>query len=296
MGGLPTQIAEKGADEKGKLLFLVNWLISVSKQFTVVRRGNGMFYWPAAHEERMRIAVVSDIHSNLEALEAVLAHAANQGVDRYVSLGDVVGYGASPNECIDLLRSLPDCSCLLGNHDAAVLGIPNNMKPDARKVIAWTRTLLTRSNMRFLQEMEDLLKWESISFCHSNPYRPRNWYYVSEKAYITRSFARSKAKILFVGHTHVPVAITRKNFFCMYIRAPQHTMVVPAAELNRQIFNAGSVGQPRDGDPRASYLIYDTKRKIIEFYRVAYNFQRAGEKILAAGLPEMYAHRLVNGL
>lgn len=244
----------------------------------------------------MRVAVFSDIHSNLEALEAVLDHALGQKVDRYVCLGDVVGYGANPNECIDLIKSLPDCPCLLGNHDAAVLGIPNNMRNDARRVILWTREILTDRNMCFLKEMEDLIKWDNISFCHSNPYRPRNWYYISEKTYISSSFARSKAKILFVGHTHVPIAITRKNFFCVYIRSPRHTMVVPAAELNRQIFNTGSVGQPRDGDPRASYLIYDTDKKVIEFYRVAYDFVKAGEKILAAGLPENYAHRLVSGL
>jgi len=244
----------------------------------------------------MRIAVFSDIHSNLEALEAVLDHAFLQKADRYVCLGDVVGYGANPNECIELLRSLPDCPCLLGNHDAAVLGLPGNMKREAHRVIVWTRAVLTKSSLWFLKEMEDLIKWGNISFCHSNPYRPRNWYYVSEKTYITSSFARSKAKILFVGHTHVPVAITRKNFFCVYLRSPQHRMVVPVAERNRQIFNTGSVGQPRDGDPRASYLIYDTDRKVIEFYRVVYDFERAGEKILAAGLPEIYAQRLINGL
>ncbi len=243
----------------------------------------------------MRIAVFSDIHSNLEALEAVLDHALGQRVDRYVCLGDVVGYGASPNECIELLRSLPNCPCLLGNHDAAVLNIPNNMKPDARKVIAWTRKILSKPGLWFLKEMEDLVKWDDISFCHSNPYKPRNWYYISEKTYISSSFARSKAKILFVGHTHVPIAITRKNFFCIYIRSPRHSMVVPVAELNRQIFNAGSVGQPRDGDPRASYLIYDTEKQVIEFFRIAYDFERAGAKILAAGLPEIFARRLENG-
>ena len=244
----------------------------------------------------MRVAVFSDIHSNLEALEAVLEHSFQQRADRYVCLGDVVGYGANPNECIELLQSLPDCACVLGNHDAAVLGIPSNMKPDARRVIIWTREILTKNSVFFLEEMEDLIKWDNISFCHSNPYRPRNWYYVSEKTYISSSFARSKAKILFVGHTHVPVAITRKNFFCIYIRSPEHTMVVPAAELNRQIFNGGSIGQPRDGDSRASYLIYDNDKQVIEFYRVAYDFVRAGDKILAAGLPEMYAKRLVDGL
>ncbi len=244
----------------------------------------------------MRVAVFSDIHANLEALGAVLEHASRQSVDRYVCLGDVVGYGANPNECIELLQSLPECPCVLGNHDAAVLGIPTNMKADARRVILWTREILTENSMWFLTKMEDLIKWDNISFCHSNPYRPRNWYYVSEKTYISSSFARSKAKILFVGHTHVPVAITRKNFFCMYIRSPQHSMVVPVAETNRQIFNGGSVGQPRDGDPRAAYLIYDSARHVVEFHRIAYDFKTAGEKILAAGLPEIYAHRLVNGV
>jgi len=244
----------------------------------------------------MRIAVFSDIHSNVEALRAVLQHAGERKVDHYVCLGDVVGYGANPVECIELLQSLPECPCVLGNHDAAVLGIPSSMKPDARKVIDWTKETLSGPVLNFLQKMEDTIKWGNITFCHSNPYRPRHWYYVSEKTYISSSFARSKAKLLFVGHTHVPVAITRKNFFCIYIRSPEHSMVVPAAQLNRQIFNCGSVGQPRDGDPRASYLIYDDRRSVIEFYRIEYDILRATEKILAAGLPEIYAKRLMNGL
>jgi predicted phosphodiesterase len=244
----------------------------------------------------MRVAVFSDIHANLEALEAVLSHAGQQRIDRYVCLGDVVGYGANPNECIEKLRTLTDCTCLLGNHDAAVLGIPINMKQDARQAINWTREVLTKTSWLFLKEMQDLVKWQDIFFCHSNPYRPRNWYYVSEKTYISSSFARSKAKILFVGHTHVPVAITRKNFFCVYIRSPQHFMTVPAAELNRQIFNCGSVGQPRDGDPRASYLIYDDQRRVIEFYRVDYDYLIPAGKILDAGLPVAFAMRLADGL
>ena len=244
----------------------------------------------------MRVAIFSDIHANLEALEAVLLHTGQQRVDRHVCLGDVVGYGANPNECIERLRALPDCSSLLGNHDAAVLGIPINMRREARQVIDWTRTILGPSALQFLEEMQDVIKWQDVFFCHSNPYRPRRWYYVTEKTYISSSFARSKAKLLFVGHTHVPVAITRKNFFCVYVRSPQHSMVVPAAELNRQIFNCGSVGQPRDGDPRASYLIYDDHLRVIEFYRVAYDFQRTAEKILAAGLPKAFAVRLADGL
>lgn len=243
----------------------------------------------------MRTAVLSDIHANLEAFEAVVSHAEKQKVDSYVCLGDVVGYGANPNECIEILESL-SCPCVLGNHDAATLKIPINMKPDSRMVINWTRQILSGASFTFLQQMKDVIYDGNVTYCHSNPYRPRNWYYVAEKAIISSSFARSRAKILFVGHTHVPAAITRKNFFCVYVRSPAHFTVVPVAETNRQIFNSGSIGQPRDGEPRASYLIYDRLKNQIEFYRISYNIGRAAEKILQAGLPEIFAKRLFSGL
>lgn len=244
----------------------------------------------------MRIAIFSDIHSNLEALQAVLDHTFQRDADKHVCLGDVVGYGADPNGCLDLLRSLPHCPAVLGNHDAAVLGLPIAMGRESRQVIDWTKRNLSVPNLRYLQNMQDVIRWDKILFCHSNPYRPRNWYYIAERNYITASFGRSRAKIVFVGHTHVPVAITRKNFFCVYIRDPLHHMTVPAAECNRQIFNCGSVGQPRDGDVRASYLIYDTGRQRIEFYRVDYDYTAAGRKIIDAGLPEMFARRLTDGI
>ena len=243
----------------------------------------------------MRTAVISDIHANLEAFEAVLYHAGKVGVDNYVCLGDVVGYGANPSECIEILQSLP-CSTVLGNHDAAVLDIPINMGRDGRRVINWTRLNLSRAEIFFLESMEDIIHDGEVCYCHSTPYKTRSWYYVAEKTYISSSFARSKAKLLFVGHTHVPIAITRKNFFCIYLRSPEHSTVVPVAEINRQIFNGGSIGQPRDGDPRASYLIYDSTKKQVEFYRVSYNIGRAAEKILEAGLPEGFAKRLFSGL
>lgn len=243
----------------------------------------------------MRTAVLSDIHANLEALEAVLYHAQRQEVHSYVCLGDVVGYGASPNECIEILDSL-SCPSVLGNHDAAVLDIPINMSQDGRKVINWTRENLSPASFAFLRRMEDLIHDGVVSYCHSNPYKPRNWYYIAEKTYISSSFARSKAKILFFGHTHVPVAITRKNFFCVYMRSPEHSTVVPVAEINRQIFNGGSIGQPRDGDSRAAYLIYDHEKSQIEFYRISYNIGCAAEKIMQAGLPENFAKRLFSGL
>lgn len=244
----------------------------------------------------MRVAVFSDIHANLEALESFFAHASSRQVDSFMCLGDIVGYGADPNACIDLLRSTTDIGFILGNHDHAAISPAYSMGGDARLAIQWTKKTLTEGNIDFLKTMEISRKWGDVLYCHANPYRPLEWYYVEEREYITRSFARSKAKILFIGHTHVAAAITRKNFFCVYVRMPQDHTVVPAAELNRQIFNCGSIGQPRDGDPRASYLIYDSARQIVEFHRVVYDTEKAAAKILAAGLPASLALRLATGL
>jgi len=244
----------------------------------------------------MRVAVFSDVHANLEALEAFFEHAAGRQIDSFMCLGDIVGYCADPNACIELLRSVENIGFILGNHDHAAVSQAYCMGGDARRAIQWTKAKLTDSNLEFLKSMEISRKWGDVLYCHANPYRPLEWYYVEEREYIARSFARCKAKILFIGHTHVAAAITRRNFFCIYIRMPQDHTVVPVAELNRQIFNCGSVGQPRDGDPRASYLVYDSDRNLVEFYRVAYDIDKAAAKILSAGLPESLALRLAEGL
>jgi len=244
----------------------------------------------------MRIAVFSDVHANLEALEAFFSHAFARRIDSFMCLGDIVGYGADPNPCIDLLRSVTSIDFVLGNHDHAACGSSYSMSGDAMRAIKWTKENLTKENVAFLKTLGACRNWGEALYCHANPYRPLEWYYVEEKEYIARSFARSKAKILFIGHTHVPAAITRLNFFCTYMRMPENHTVVPAAELKRQIFNCGSIGQPRDGDPRASYLIYDTDRQAVEFCRVAYDIDSAAAKIIAAGLPESLASRLAMGL
>lgn len=244
----------------------------------------------------MRIAVFSDVHANLEALEAFLEHASSRRVDRFMCLGDIVGYGADPNGCIELLRSVGDIDFVLGNHDHAAAGASYSMGGDAQQALQWTKATLTARNIVFLKTLEASKSWGDVLYCHANPYSPLDWYYVEEKEHISQSFARSKAKTLFIGHTHVAMAITRKNFFCVFLHTPQNDTVVPAAELNRQIFNCGSIGQPRDGDPRASYLIYDTVRQVVEFQRVAYDCEKAAAKIVAAGLPESLALRLAKGL
>ncbi len=243
----------------------------------------------------MRIAVFSDVHANQEALKAFMNHAARRRIDQYVCLGDIVGYGANPNRCIALLQTLPGICFILGNHDSAAVGHISNMNGDANTVMAWTRQRLSWTNLAFLKKMAVVIKQDNLFFCHATPYNPLTWSYIAQRDIISKTFARTSAKIVFAGHTHAPSAITRKNFFCVYVKAPLNHCVIPAATQKRQIFNCGSIGQPRDGDPRASYLIYDTKKQMIEFHRVAYDHDTAAQKIMDAGLPPSLAMRLLTG-
>lgn len=244
----------------------------------------------------MRIAVFSDVHSNVEALQAFIEHASYQRINHYMCLGDIVGYGANPNACIRLLQTLPGVNFIVGNHDNAAMGGTHTMGANAAQALLWTRMRLSAESHAFLKNMKETIKKGNLFFCHANPCGIADWYYISKKTFISRTFFLTRAKILFAGHTHSAAMITRKNFLCVYIRKPESGSVVPAASLNRQIFNCGSIGQPRDGDPRASYLIYDTREKVVEFHRVAYDHEGAAKKIKAAGLPEALALRLALGV
>lgn len=246
----------------------------------------------------MRMAIFSDIHGNQEAFEAFIAHSSAFHVDQYICLGDIVGYGANPNECIAMLRSLPDFRCVLGNHDAVAAEetFPYDMNRDAARAILWTMETLSRENTDFLKGIRPTLKIENMLFCHANTYQPLEWYYVNTREYAARSFARTKEKLLFIGHTHISSIITRKNIFSILFESPRKNKAVAEDASKRQIINCGSIGQPRDGDPRLSYIIYDAEEKMIEFYRVDYDFEKAAEKIKSAGLPVSLALRLLKGL
>lgn len=244
----------------------------------------------------MRIAVFSDVHANLEALQGFFEHVALKQVDRYIYLGDLVGYGANPNQCIRLIQTLPGIQLILGNHDSAVSGDPYRFNGDAGFALKWTQERLSKTNVAFLKGLRENVRKGELFFCHANPFGRSDWYYISEKASISRTFFKSRAKILFAGHTHTAAAITKKNFFCTYIRRTADGVVVPTAHLRRQIFLCGSVGQPRDGDCRGSYLIYDTDRQCVEFCRFTYDHELAAKKILAAGLPKTLAERLSTGV
>lgn len=245
----------------------------------------------------MRLAVFSDIHANYEALQAVVDDLKNQKVDRYVCLGDIIGYGANPNECIDLVRSLPNVIVILGNHDAAVIWgtTPFGMSKAAQEVIFWSMERLTEENLTFIKDLEPTRVMGDMIFSHANPYNPKAWRYVNSRKYAARTFAKTGNRLVFIGHTHRPMVITRQNFFQISFEEPEPFTLYTVNSKNRQIYNCGSIGQPRDGKPLACYLIFDTRTRQLTYRRIDFDHQKAAAKILAAGLPASLAKRLAKG-
>ncbi|BCO10616.1 metallophosphatase family protein [Desulfolithobacter dissulfuricans] len=246
----------------------------------------------------MRLAVFADIHANLEALVAVLDDAAGRHVHRYFCLGDIVGYGPDPNGCIELVRSLPRANCLAGNHDAAVTWrySPYNMNRKATEAIFWTMDQLTKKHSDFLEDLPLILPMGDMLFAHANPYNPGAYRYVLSSKYALRSFRATRARLLFVSHTHRPMIITRKNFFQVEFFEPQGEITCSLNPEKRHIINCGSVGQPRDRDPRACYCILDTRKNTLEFRRVEYDIGQTAKKIQRIdGLSDTLVQRLLQG-
>jgi diadenosine tetraphosphatase ApaH/serine/threonine PP2A family protein phosphatase len=245
----------------------------------------------------MRLALLSDIHSNLEALDAVLDDARARGVHRYTCLGDLVGYGANPNECIERLRSLRNINFILGNHDAAAtwMSSPYIMNKDAADAILWTMDQLAPEHVAFLKGLRPTFGMNNLLFAHANPYNPMAWRYVNSRKYAVRSFNSNKARLVFIGHTHLPELITKQSWFRIRFQPHNDSCTISVNGARRMIVNCGSIGQPRDKNPAACYLIYDTRRETIDFVRVAYNHERTARKILRVGLPGIMARRLAKG-
>lgn len=239
----------------------------------------------------MRILVFSDIHSNLTALEAVLAAAGN--VDAYWCLGDLVGYGPDPNECIARVRELPKLVCVRGNHDAATLGAvdQNTFNHEASLAITWTKRNLNAESQEFLQGLDEKLVIGDITLVHGSPRNPV-WDYIMDYMTALRMFQFFDTRICLVGHTHVPAIWTESE---------NETPRIPVMDyqktkiLGKTILNPGSVGQPRDHDPRASFAIFDPDESIWELRRVPYNIQEVQSRIKKSGLPWRHALRLSEG-
>jgi predicted phosphodiesterase len=239
----------------------------------------------------MKIALFGDIHANWEALETVLADADEQGCNSYVCLGDVVGYNADPVRCLEKIREM-GCPVVKGNHDEDAGGEHSleMMNPTAAEALQWTRDQLTAEQREWLARMRMVRQVEDFTIVHSTLDQPNVWNYVTNKFDAMSNFSYQFTQVCFHGHTHVPRVFVRGT------RVQEVTPDSVAIEPGMKYFiNAGSVGQPRDGEWKASYCIYDTENKIVTFRRLEYDIETTQKKILAAGLPKILADRLSQG-
>ncbi len=239
-----------------------------------------------------RYAILGDIHANWEALTAVLADAEEHGVTKYVCVGDIVGYNASPSECMAKIREL--CSVIVrGNHDHYVSHDEclEDFHPLAANVIEWTRSQLSKEEVQYLRNLKLTHVIDGFTVVHSTLDMPEKWGYVFDGLEAEANFNYQTSSVCFHGHTHVPVIYERLNRVTI-----RRDFTDFRTTLGMKYFiNTGSVGQPRDGDPRASYIIYEPRSRQGELRRVSYDIATAQEKIRAAGLPERLAKRLEYG-
>src|SRR5258706_2755383 len=243
----------------------------------------------------MRVLVISDIHANLTALEAVLKDAGT--TDEVWCLGDMIGYGPNPNEVIERLRGLPNLACcMLGNHDVAILGEMDFavFNTEARKSLVWQQQSVTPENLKYLRSLpqETLVKGQ-VTLAHGSPRDPV-WEYILNTLIARMNFEAFETPYCFVGHTHI------QCYFQLDLANDRISLEVPAVNQPvslspRAILNPGSVGQPRDRDSRASYAIYDSEAETWEPCRVAYDIESVQKLIRAAGLPDKHAARLAEG-
>lgn len=239
----------------------------------------------------MKYAILGDIHANYEALEAVLEDAGKQGVTNYLCLGDIVGYNASPVECLERIRELGG-PVVRGNHDhyCAVDDTLVGFHPIAADVVSWTRQQLSDEHRHYLMCLKYVQRVETFTIVHSTLDTPEMWGYVFDKLEADASFAYQSTTLCFYGHTHVPLAFEKTD----RVRVGLYSKI--KVMLGRKYFiNAGSVGQPRDGDPRAAYVTFDLLKNEVELHRVAYDVKKTQKKILDAGLPDRVASRLEVG-
>jgi predicted phosphodiesterase len=240
----------------------------------------------------MRFAIFSDIHANLEALEAVLADARERRCTHFVCLGDVVGYNANPRECIERVREL-DCLVVKGNHDeeATLSASSERFNELAERAIHWTRDNLMDRDKEWLRSLPLQKQVHDFTIVHATLDTPGQWGYVFNNLDAVASFTYQRTAVCFFGHTHVPMVFIRDQSGIRQERK-EHIRIEPG---KKYFINAGSVGQPRDGNWRAAYCIYDIENKLVELLRVKYDLATAQKKVAKAGLPQPLADRLAIG-
>jgi diadenosine tetraphosphatase ApaH/serine/threonine PP2A family protein phosphatase len=245
----------------------------------------------------LRYLIIADVHANLEALEAVLTAAAGT-LDRALVLGDLVGYGASPNEVVDAIGALKPAAIIRGNHDKAACGLEDgsNFNHVARAAATWTSDILTPDNRAYLRELASgpIAIDDRVEICHGAPFDEDHYIFDGDDA--LRGLAAASRPVCLFAHTHLPVVFHYENeMFDGYVPDVTDRHPIELQSDSQYLINVGSVGQPRDGDPRAAYGVYDSDHATLIMYRVPYPIDGAQRRILAAGLPASLANRLAVG-
>ncbi|MDD5697634.1 MAG: metallophosphoesterase family protein [Victivallaceae bacterium] len=268
-----------------------------------------------------KYAILSDIHANTDAFKVALEKCREEEIDKYICLGDTVGYNAEPAECLEMLRRLEPVAVVKGNHDEYASinnGSLEGFNPHAKKAVLWTKEQLTQDDLGWLAALpyRATVQGTNITIVHATLDSPDNWGYIFDAHHATDNFAYQFTQLCFCGHSHVPIAFCKKPISSMtenpideipgWAYDPEEgvfpkdinvsdSLTVSIQTGFKYLFNVGSIGQPRNRDPRASFAIYDSEEKVVTRYRIPYDIAAAQRKILAAGLPERLALRLETG-
>lgn len=241
----------------------------------------------------MRYGIISDIHANLEALETVIDALQEAKVDEIICLGDVVGYGPDPEKCVELVRQ--NCKySLAGNHDHALLGLIDTrfFNQFAKKSVEWTKVQLSKKSTEYLHSLPLIEKIENFTIVHASPSRPETWNYILSIDDAADNFTYIQGVCCFVGHSHVPIILEKNNDNKVVIKRNYN---LELDQEKQYIINIGSVGQPRDLDPRAAYAIFDSETYRFDLARARYDMSITQKKIIERGLPAYLAERLSSG-
>ena len=241
----------------------------------------------------MLYGICSDIHSNATALEAVLESMRDNGVERKVCLGDIVGYGVDADECVDLVRKNMDF-CLIGNHDSVAVKYASSagFNPYAKQAIEWTQKHLSKESVAYIRSLPYIFEENDICFVHASPLSPADWVYVTDLEDALNAFDHFSERFCFVGHTHSPVIIASRPLAIPKILDDYEYVI---ANTERLLVNVGSVGQPRDRDPRACWCLLDTETKCVRLIRVEYDIRETQSRMKKQGMPSFLIDRLSVG-
>jgi len=242
----------------------------------------------------MRYGVIADVHGNLEALTGVLGALSGEGIDAYLSVGDIIGYGADPRECLRVIKGLEPQALVAGNHEWGALDIlePSYFNDMAKASLVWTKGVLVKEDLEYIGSFSLMYEDSAFTVVHGSYDAPEEFNYITNAYDAGAAMKKLSSAVCFVGHTHAPGTFYESHGIVTYAQ----TDYIHFERNKKYVVNVGSVGQPRDGDPRACYAVYDASEGSVEIKRVEYDIASAQKKIIAAGLPGELAMRLGQGV